>query len=95
MIHAVGPVWDGGARGESELLASCYRNALARADEVGARSVALPAISTGVYGYPIAPAAQIAVATVRNKPPSVEFVRFACFDCATRRAYESALAEPG
>jgi len=94
VIHAVGPVWDGGDRGEPELLASCYRTSLARADEVGARSVAFPAISTGVYGYPIEPAAQIAVTTVRNTVTTVELVRFVCFDTTTRRAYESALDVP-
>ena len=65
IIHTVGPVWQGGNAGEPEILAACYRNALARADEVGARSVAFPAISTGVYGYPPGEAAEIAVTTAR------------------------------
>ena len=94
VIHTVGPVWEGGVSGEPELLASCYRTSLRRADEVGAATVAFPAISTGVYGYPIGPAAEIAVATVRSTPTSVEAVTFVCFDAGTRRAYEAALAEP-
>jgi len=93
VIHTVGPVWRGGSHGEPELLASCYRRSLARADEVGARTVAFPAISTGVYGYPIGPAAAIAVATVRATPSQVELVRFVCFDEATRAAYQSILNE--
>src|SRR5215203_585032 len=68
VIHTVGPVWQGGSRGEPQLLASCYRRSLARADEVQARTVAFPAISTGVYGYPIGEAAAVAVATVRATP---------------------------
>jgi O-acetyl-ADP-ribose deacetylase (regulator of RNase III) len=95
VIHAVGPVWYGGDRGEPELLASCYRTSLARADEVGARSVAFAAISTGVYGYPVEPAAEIAVSTVRETPTSVELVQFVCFDAAARRAYEVALVGRG
>ncbi len=94
VIHAVGPVWEGGDWGEPELLAACYRNSLALADEVGARSVAFPAISTGVYGYPIEPAAQIAVGTVRNTSTAVEDVCFVCFDVTPRRTYETALGEP-
>ncbi|MBA3287172.1 MAG: O-acetyl-ADP-ribose deacetylase [Acidimicrobiia bacterium] len=80
VIHTVGPVWRGGDEGEAELLASCYRESLARADEVGARTVAFPAISTGVYGYPKEPAATIAVTTVRSTPTAVQVVRFVCFD---------------
>ena len=92
VIHTVGPVWCGGDHGEPELLASCYRESLARADELGAKTVAFPAISTGVYGYPVEPAARIAVDTVRATPTTVELVRFVCFNETARRAYEAALA---
>lgn len=91
VIHTVGPIWQGGDQGEPELLASCYRESLARADEVGARSVAFPAISTGVYGYPAAPAAQIAVAAVQTAATDVELVRFVCFNDEARSAYEAVL----
>jgi O-acetyl-ADP-ribose deacetylase (regulator of RNase III) len=91
VIHTVGPVWRGGIHGEPELLASCYRRSLARADEVNARSVAFPAISTGIYAYPIMPAAAIAVATVRSTPTEVELVRFVCFDQQTYDAYRATL----
>ncbi|HEX2048297.1 MAG TPA: O-acetyl-ADP-ribose deacetylase [Acidimicrobiales bacterium] len=89
VIHTVGPVWRGGSSGEAELLASCYRRALEVADEVGARSVAFPAISTGIYGYPAEEAATIAVDTIRSTPTSVELVRLVAFDDHTRRLYES------
>jgi O-acetyl-ADP-ribose deacetylase len=91
VIHTVGPVWHGGVRGEPALLASCYVAALACAEEVGARSVAFPAISTGIYGYPSRPAAEIAVGTVRSTPTSVRLVRFVCFNAATADAYEQAI----
>jgi O-acetyl-ADP-ribose deacetylase (regulator of RNase III) len=87
VIHTVGPVWRGGREGEADLLTSCYRESLARADEVGARSMAFSAISTGVYGYPVDQAAAIAVRTVRDTPTDVELVRFMCFNDATWAAY--------
>lgn len=92
VIHTVGPIWHGGHQQEPALLASCYRESLARAGEVGARSVAFPAISTGVYGYPIAPATQIAVDTVRSTPTNVELIRFVCFNDEALSAYTTALA---
>jgi O-acetyl-ADP-ribose deacetylase (regulator of RNase III) len=92
VIHAVGPIWHGGDRGEAEQLASCYRTSLALADEVGARSVAFPAISTGIFGYPLDAAVQIAVGAVRSTPTNVETVHFVCFDDSTQLAYERALA---
>lgn len=91
VIHTVGPVWNGGNLGESGLLADCYRACLARADEVGAVSVAFPAISTGVYGYPPELAARVAVDTVTTASTSVELVRFVCFDEATRAIYADLL----
>lgn len=88
VIHTVGPVWRGGSGGEPDLLASCYRESLARAGEVGARSVAFSAISTGVYGYPPEAAARIAVDTVVTTPTSVATVLFVCFNEATRAIYD-------
>jgi O-acetyl-ADP-ribose deacetylase (regulator of RNase III) len=80
VIHAVGPVWRGGGRGEPDQLASCYRRSLEIAGELGARSVAFPAISTGVYGFPSEQAARIAVETVRSARTTVELVRLVAFD---------------
>jgi O-acetyl-ADP-ribose deacetylase (regulator of RNase III) len=91
VIHTVGPVWHGGDQGEPDLLASCYRNSLAEADAVGARSVAFPAISTGVYGFPKEEAATIAVETLRTTPTSVERALLVAFDDATLQLYESLL----
>ena len=87
IIHTVGPVWRGGRAGEAETLASCYRSALALADEVGARSIAFPAISTGVYGYPPQAAAAVAVAAVRAATTNVTLVRFVAFDETTFEHY--------
>ncbi|MET9450626.1 O-acetyl-ADP-ribose deacetylase [Streptomyces cinerochromogenes] len=85
VIHTVGPVYQD-AGSDSALLASCYRESLRVADELGARTVAFPAISTGVYRWPMDDAARIAVETVRNTPTAVEEVRFVLFD---DRAYDA------
>jgi O-acetyl-ADP-ribose deacetylase (regulator of RNase III) len=92
VIHTVGPVWRGGAAGEPDLLASCYRRSLEAADRVGAAGVSFPAISTGAYGYPPASAAEIAVTTVTTTPTAVGLVRFVCFDDATAVVYRRLLA---
>ena len=91
VIHAVGPVWSGGSRGEREQLASAYRRSLEVADQVGARSVAFPAISTGAYRFPPEEAAAIAIRTIRAAPTNVELVRLVAFDEATERRLRSAL----
>ncbi len=91
VIHTVGPVWHGGGHGEPELLASCYRESLARADEVEAETVAFPAISTGVFGYPIEAAAAIAIETVRSTPTNVSEIRFVAFNQETVDAYQGIL----
>ncbi|MDQ6917768.1 MAG: macro domain-containing protein, partial [Candidatus Dormibacteraeota bacterium] len=92
VIHAVGPVWSGGDRQEPELLAACYRRSLEVADELGARSLAFPAISTGAYGFPPEQAARIAIDTIRATPNGVEVVRLVAFDQRTKRLLEDALA---
>jgi O-acetyl-ADP-ribose deacetylase (regulator of RNase III) len=96
VIHAVGPVWEGGGRGEDEALASCYRAALRLAAEQGLRSIAFPAISTGVYRFPLERATRIAVGEVRRAlaaPTSVEKVVFCCFSDGDRAVYERVLDE--
>jgi len=92
VIHAVGPRWRGGDQGEPKQLASCYRRSLEVADELGARSAAFPAISTGIYGFPADRAAGIAVETIRATPAKVELVRLVAFDPDTARLLEKALA---
>jgi len=84
VIHTVGPVWEGGSCGEAELLASCYRRSLAVADEIQARTVAFPAIATGVYGYPADEAARIALDTLRSTRTQVRRVVLVAFDEGTR-----------
>src|ERR1700716_3247339 len=91
VIHTVGPVWRGGERGEAELLASCYRRSLQVADEIGARSIAFPAISTGVYGYPAELAAGVAVSTLRSTSTRVEVARLVAFDLGTFDLYRREL----
>ena len=93
VIHTVGPAWQGGHSGEPELLAACYANALALAEAHGLHSIAFPAISTGVYGYPKPAAARIAVATVQGFPAhSVQRAVFCCFSGADLALYRKLLA---
>lgn len=95
VIHTVGPVWRGGDHGEPEQLASCYRESLARAVEIGARSVGIPAISTGIYGYPLDRAAQVAARTVADvvaeNPDAFDRIALVCFDEEALAAFEAAL----
>lgn len=96
VIHTVGPVWNGGKHGEADSLASCYRNSLRLADALKLRSIAFPAISTGVYRFPIAAAAEIAVRTLRAELAaggSVREVILAAFDNRVAEELERALAE--
>jgi len=95
VIHAVGPRYRDGEHWEAELLARAYRRCLEVADELGARSVAFPAISTGIYGYPRDEAARIAVATIASTPTAVELVRLVAFDGQTLLAYERELSSRG
>jgi O-acetyl-ADP-ribose deacetylase len=90
VVHVVGPVWRAN-EDRSHLLASCYREALRVADELGARTVAFPAVSAGIYGWPMASAADIAVETVRSTDSSVEEVRFVLFSDDAHREFTRAL----
>ena len=95
VIHAVGPVWQGGDAGEAKILASCYRSALRIAVKLGVRTVAFPSISTGAYGYPVEEAASIALLTVASflasEPDAPDRVRFVLYDALTFMTYAGAL----
>ena len=94
VVHAVGPVWRGGDHGEPELLASCYRRSIELASAKGARSLAFPGISTGIYGYPIELAAKVAVSAVRAAladHPAIEELIFCCFSAADLAVYDRVL----
>jgi O-acetyl-ADP-ribose deacetylase (regulator of RNase III) len=95
IIHTVGPRWHGGGHGEADALASCYRRSLEVADELGARTVAFPAISTGIYGYPPEEAATVAVATLRSAPTAVEVATLVAFDDRTLSLYRRLLEDAG
>ena len=94
IVHTVGPVWRGGEQGEPDVLAACYRHSLQLASTLGARSIAFPSISTGIYGYPLALAAPLAVDTVRavlNELNEIEAVIFCCFSEADLLVYSGLL----
>ena len=94
VIHTVGPIWHGGKQGEAELLASCYRQCIELAAGHGVRTIAFPCISTGVYGYPLAPAAKIAVETLQQLSlefKSIEEVYFCCFSSDALETYQNLL----
>ncbi len=95
VIHTVGPIWRGGKRNEAALLAGCYRNSLELAAAHGIRSVAFPSISTGVYGYPVKEAAEVAVKTVKDfvesRPGAFDLVEWVLFDQRTYDAYAGAM----
>jgi O-acetyl-ADP-ribose deacetylase len=96
VLHVVGPVWHGGTQGEPRLLASCYRRALELARELECRSIAFPAISTGVFRYPIAQAATVALSAIRDhSTPPIELVRVVCFSESSLQEFEAAGSELG
>ena len=99
VIHTVGPVWHGGARGEGDLLAAAYRASLRLAREHGLRTIAFPAISTGVYGYPADAAARVAVASARTEvlaaPDALDAVTFCCFSPESAEHHRAALSHQG
>lgn len=92
IIHTVGPVWRGGEHGESELLKSCYRRSLKEATRIGARTVAFPNISTGIFGYPIEQASRIAIGVAREFEWGLDEVIFCCFSEADLAVYETLLS---
>lgn len=92
VIHTVGPIWEGGSQREADILASCYQRSLQLAAKLGARTVAFPAIATGVYGFPPDRAARVAVATIRNTPTTIQRVRLVAFDEETLEYLHTAMA---
>ena len=92
VFHTPGPIWSGGGRGEAELLASCYRSCMELAVENDVRTIAFPSISTGVYGYPLDQAAEVAIKTVKEfcdeNPDKIDVVKWVLFDDRTLAAYE-------
>ncbi len=92
VIHAVGPVWHGGTHGEPDLLASAYRRSLEVARDLGCRTVAFPALSTGIYGYPVELAAPVAVAAVHELADHFDEIRFVFLDDGLRATFEAAAA---
>lgn len=92
VIHTVGPVWNGGKSGEAELLKNCYINSLKIASEHGVKSIAFPNISTGVYGYPLEEAAEVAIAAVSETNfPEIETLTFVCFNEENYQLYDQKL----
>jgi O-acetyl-ADP-ribose deacetylase (regulator of RNase III) len=96
VIHTVGPIWHGGGAGEAETLAACYRNSLALARDAGLRTIAFPAISTGIYGYPVEQAAEVAARSVAAEiaadPRALDEILFVCFSAPAREIYDRAIA---
>jgi O-acetyl-ADP-ribose deacetylase (regulator of RNase III) len=95
IIHTVGPVWRGGTNGEPALLASCYRSSLELARKHGLRTIAFPAISTGIYGYPMQAAAEVACVTVAAElsatPEAFDQITFVCFDASATEIFRTAM----
>lgn len=98
VIHTVGPVWEGGQQGEAELLISCYRECIRLAESQGISSIAFPAISTGIFGYPLRAATEIAVATVSEAVEGTSVIGevvFCCFSTSDLKQYRAVLMQPG
>jgi len=93
VIHTVGPVWEGGDYGEAQVLASCYRRCLEIADSLAARSIAFPAIATGVYDFPPEQAARIAITTIASTPTNLQHIRLIAFDEETHDLLTNELAQ--